>query len=134
MKKLNTVQRAYVASLFATIQFVFVVIVILQLNKGQVVEVNGTFKKGENTVFSFELESYEADDLEVNEQLVLRDKDLNVVYEAVVMRIIKIQYENSSSKMVCDLRILDDESIENGEHKSMELIRSSGDILNMLFN
>ncbi len=133
MKEMKIVQRAYVALIFATILFVFVIVVILKLNKGDTLEVKGTFTRDEDIVFSFELENYDADDIEVNEQLFLRDKELNIVYKAVVIKILKIQCEDSNSVLVCDLRILDNEIIDNDGARSMEIIKKSGGILDMLF-
>ena len=51
---MKIVQRAYVALIFATILFVFVIVVILKLNKGDTLEVKGTFTRDEDIVFSFE--------------------------------------------------------------------------------
>lgn len=134
VKKIKVIPMAYGASFLATILFMLVVTIVLQLNKNDIIEVSGTFKNEEGIIFSFELENYKADDFEVAEQILLRDMNLNITYKAVVMRVTRTEYENSGSKTVCDLRILDDECIEFGLNRRMELIRESGKLLTMLFN
>ncbi|TGY89441.1 hypothetical protein E5329_25070 [Petralouisia muris] len=129
MNKLKAIHKTYIASLLATVLFIFIVIIILQINKGEVLEIKGIFKKEKDIFFSFEIENYKANDIDINEQFFLRDDEINTLYEAVVIKVVKIEYENLTNRIICDLRVSCDEYVEVGKEKTMRLIKSHSGII-----